>query len=473
MAALHQLPDFTDRKAVTAWLNAVANAVDTRATALRRFGEYYDGVHRLSFSTPRFRSAFGQMFDEFRDNWCDLVVDAVEERCNLEGFRIGKSNTADESAWGIWQREGFDAESSIGHTEAFIYGRCPVSVLPDESQADRPRLRLESPLQTIVLRDPSEPLRRIAGVKVWTVENARFATIYDAAEVRRFTSPSTGTDWQLRDDPGGPHRGDDVPMLELVNRPRLLRRHGASELVNVIPLQDAVNKLVADMLVASEFGAVRQRWATGLELEEDEAGVPKAPFKVAADTLWTTEGKEVKFGDFDTTDLANFATAIELVVQHIASQSRTPPHYFYLSGQFPSGESIKSAEAGLVGKARRRARHFGQTWEDAIRLALAIAGEPVDAATPIETIWGDFENRTDSELADAMTKHKALGVPDEAIWHRLGYSAAEVSRFRALRSADALRSRLAGQPPAPPEPGPTGPVPPTAPPAPTEPVPAG
>ncbi|GAG49762.1 unnamed protein product, partial [marine sediment metagenome] len=144
-----------------------------------------------------------------------------------------------------------------------------------------------------------------------------------------------------------------------------------------------------DMMVASEFQAFRQRWATGLEIPTifDDDGNPlpadealKKTWKHAVDRLlWTTD-PDTKFGEFSATDLAPFVTAIEMLVQHIASQTRTPPHYFYLSGQFPSGESIKSAETGLVAKVLRKERFYGEAWEEVMRLAFAVQGDDQRAA---------------------------------------------------------------------------------------------
>jgi hypothetical protein len=50
--------------------------------------------------------------------------------------------------------------------------------------------------------------------------------------------------------------GDLVPAVPLQNNPSLLHG-GRSDLDPVIPLQNALNKLIADMLVASEFSAFR------------------------------------------------------------------------------------------------------------------------------------------------------------------------------------------------------------------------
>ena len=46
---------------------------------------------------------------------------------------------------------------------------------------------------------------------------------------------------------------------------------GMSELRDVVPLQDALNKTLLDMLVGSESQALPQRYALGLEIERHRA----------------------------------------------------------------------------------------------------------------------------------------------------------------------------------------------------------
>jgi Phage portal protein, SPP1 Gp6-like len=252
-----------------------------------------------------------------------------------------------------------------------------------------------------------------------------------------------------------------VPLVPLVNRPRLLPRRyisveGTSELKQVIPVQDAVNKLLLDMLVASEFGAFRQRWVTGMDIPRDpDTDAPVEPFKAAVDRLWMAEDPAVKFGEFAATDLTAYVKSTEMLVQHIASQTRTPPHYFYLSGQFPSGESIKSAETGLVAKARRKMRHFEEGWEEMIRLSFRVLGDPRADFVGAETIWADPESRTEGEHVDATLKKKALDVPIQQLWEDLGYSPQQIGRFREMLAEQAFLAALAA-PPAP-EPGPPPP----------------
>jgi hypothetical protein len=423
---------------------------DQRALAI--YDDFYEGRHPLAFATPKFRDAFGIAFKEFADNWCDLVVDATEERLNVEGFRLGSNPDGDKRAWKLWQANQLDAESQLVHTEALINGRTYVLVWNGEDPKV-PAITAEHPTEMVVATAAGNRRHRLAAMKRWLDDSGFiFATLYLPDAIYKFRSRSkikgsqvswiTPTKWVPRGVPIG-EGGDEfvnplgvVPVVPFYNRPRLLG-NGVSEIAKVIPIQNGVNKLVLDMIVASEFGAAPQRWATGLEVPKDPiTGQPVELFKTMLDRMWTSKNKDVKFGEFNPTDLSNFVKGIELLVQHIASQTRTPPHYFYLSGQFPSGESIKSAETGLVAKTRRKMRHFGEGWEEVMRLSFRVLGDTKRAnVTDSEVIWGDPEYRSEAEHIDATIKLKAINVPDELLWERAGFSPTEIERMKAMRVA--------------------------------------
>jgi len=82
-----------------ALLDSMEQKLNNRQVTLQRLSDYYDGRHRLAFTSEKFREAFGGMFSAFADNWCPLVVDAVEERLNVQGFRHGIDPKADKDAW--------------------------------------------------------------------------------------------------------------------------------------------------------------------------------------------------------------------------------------------------------------------------------------------------------------------------------------------------------------------------------------
>ena len=51
---------------------------------LDKFRSYYEGDQTLNFATQDFIDAFGTQFVDFRSNWMDVVVAAMEERLDLQ-----------------------------------------------------------------------------------------------------------------------------------------------------------------------------------------------------------------------------------------------------------------------------------------------------------------------------------------------------------------------------------------------------
>jgi hypothetical protein len=141
----------------------------------------------------------------------------------------------------------------------------------------------------------------------------------------------TASAWELREEPFS-HDLGEVPVVPFVNRPRIAHPLGESELADVIPLADAVNKLATDMMVTSEFSASKRRWATGLEIprnpekERFQAEVKQAWDEATKGKTWLA-GPGVTFGEFTEASLTNFVSAIELLTEHIAALSGLPPHY--------------------------------------------------------------------------------------------------------------------------------------------------
>lgn len=419
------------------WLQKLSKQLSDRQRQLKTYDDYYEGRHPLAFASMKFEAAFGGLFKEFADNWCDLVVDAVEERLNVEGFRFGTDTKGDTRAWRIWQANQLDAESQLAHTEALVHGESFALVWFGED--DRiPEITIEHPTQVAVAYVAGSRRRRAAALKRWTDDDGfQRATVYLPDALYRFRSRTKRSDiatWADLPEVIGEAEVLNplgvVPMVPISNRPRLLVP-GRSEIHQIIPIQDAVNKLIADMLVTSEFTAAPQRWAVGLEIPKDpETGQPVAVFQHMVDRLWTSKSKDTKFGEFTQADLKAFVEGIQMLVQHIASRTRTPPHYFYLKGEFPSGESIKSAETGLVAKARRKMVHFGEGWEEVMRLGFAVIGDKRRARVQnSETIWGDPESRSESEHVDAVLKKRALRVPLRQLWSDLGYTPTQIEGF--------------------------------------------
>jgi hypothetical protein len=445
------------------WLDTLNARLDARQPQVMLYERYYAGDHRLGFVSTRFRQSFGQLFSAFADNWCALVVDAAVERLAVEGFRFGPESEADADAWAIWQRNDLDAQSMLAHTEAIKCGEAYALVAPGD---DGPVITVEHPSQCIVATAPGMRRQRLAALKKWQDDDGYvYANVYLPDRVAHFrsdkqTKSSSGkVSWAPHEDSDHPaeesHDLGAVPMVALCNEPGMIAG-GTSDLAVVIKPQDAINKLVADMIVASEFAAFPQRWATGIEVDPEDPNsvATMKQFLSSAANVWAVGSEDSNFGQFATADLGNYTKAIEMLVQHVAAQTRTPPHYLLgNSGNFPSGESLKATETGLVAKCKRKQLVFGDTWEQVMRLAMRSAGVEAANAPSAETLWRDPESRTTGEQTDAAVKELSIGVPKEMVWaRRLGMSPQEIEQAKAMSLNEQLEAQFAAPPAQPAQP---------------------
>lgn len=444
------------------WLPILDARLAERQAAVRLYEDYYAGRHRLAFASAKFREAFGELFAAFATNWCGLVVDALVERLAVQGIRFGEADDADEDAWSMWQANGLDAESIKAHTEAVKTGTAYLLVAPPRDDGV-PRITVEHPSQVIVAHDPGDRRRRLAALKKYRDQSgATVAVVYTPERVSVFRRgrevetlvgfgvalPEVYQEWAFDEETSGANPLGEVPVVPIENRPGMLSG-GQSDLAPAVALNDAANKFFSDMIVASEFQAFRQRVLTGVEVPKDENGKPIGPpIEMAVSRLLMFEEPDAKAFDLSPGDLGNYVQAIDLAVQHLAAQTRTPPHYLLAKLVNLSADALKAAEAGLVAKARRAHVDFGEPWEEAHRLAFgwrAIwrrergddAGAAADheraTATDAEMVWRDPENRAPGVVADSLVKKRQIGVPEEMLWEEAGYSPQQVRRMRAMR----------------------------------------
>jgi hypothetical protein len=423
------------------WVERLSTDLDAQAREVLRYELYYDGDQPLpiALSTDQYRREFRDMIAAVRDNWMPLVVDAKAQRLTPVGFRFGAEAEADEAANELWQRNYLDADSKLAHSTALTTGRCPVMVWAGED--GQPEITVEHPAHVIVAYAHGGSRRkRDAALKRWVDEwtGDTHYNLYMHDAIHKFSRAAKGRRPLVpRADTVANPLGV-VPIVEL--RHRLRHRDGAcrSVLKEVTSTQDLLNKTLIDMIVGAEFQAFRQRWATGVEVARDPVtGEPINPFPSKIDRVWTVPAADAKFGEFGQIDLAAYATLREHLVQSLASRTATPPHYLISGQTLPNAESVKAAETGLVASVRDIMSPFGEAWEDVMRLAFMVTGDPRQSAWNAETIWDDPETRSEAEHIDAVLKKRALEVPLFQLWEDAGYSPAQIDRFRDLARLEA------------------------------------
>lgn len=456
----------------------------------RLYYEYYGGEHQLTFSTQNFRSQFGRVFQDFSENFCSGVVDALSDRLEIVSFRSSVAETVIEDveedvassvsaqvaevklpsrkkltiedefgdrALEIWKRNNMKMKSTEVHTESLKMGDGYVIVWPDEEMY--PAIWPQATQEMRVQYDPNTPGKVLRASKVWfdEVDGTWYLNVYTQDAIFKFVYDRKNTldvsfekpaMWKARGIVPNPY--GTIPVFHFPNK--VEGKLGLSELKDVIPLQNALNKSDIDMLVAMEFAAYKQRYVIGIDPDlDEETGQPKDPAlrNYGTDRMVSIPGlkDEVAVGQWDATDLGQFLRVQEKFWGSAARVSGTPLHYFFItSGDFPSGEAMKSAEARFVKRISDRQEAFGNVWERVMLFALQIEGS-VPEDLELEPQWVDAAPRSDAEIADTAVKKKAVGVSRSQILKELGYDDETIERMLEETDTFAASQALLKSPP--------------------------
>jgi hypothetical protein len=436
------------------WLERLYAKLRRQRIHARRYDRYYSGESKLEIVTRDFREVFEGLFNPVRVNLCRVAVDVTMERLEVDGFVVGDDDNqagADE-AHRIWLANDLDVMSAIGHIESAIKGTAFTLTWPDAN--DDPVISVEDPEEMAIARRSSPPYDVIAALKVWTDEwdGIERADLYLPDAVRRYRRdrtrnlPGRGAGWAADTFDGGedelPNPYDGVPVVEISDRQRLLKPP-QSRLLDVAPLQDGSDKILADLIIAASFGAVPVRTATGLEFKTnsegkpvDAQGNPVRPFDVRADRVWISPKAESKFGTLEGSSLEGFVAARKAILGAYRTATRVPLNYVgELEGtSHLTGEAVKALENPLVRLINSTAKRVGPGWAKTMQFALA--GTDFSDAS-VRTRWADTETKVEAQQADAANKAKEMGVPLEVVLERiLGWPREVIRRTLAVRARE-------------------------------------
>ncbi|QZT54607.1 phage portal protein [Mycolicibacterium austroafricanum] len=400
---------------------------------------YYTGTQPLAFLSPEAKEALGTRFGRMATNLPRLAVTSLTERLRVTGF-------TGVDIWDDWLRCDMDQESATAHREALLLGSSYVIVWAD--RLGRPLVTVESAKQMACLRDPGTRRLQYA-VKRWETDTTTEAVLYGPDEIVRYRANATGATihgFQPVESIANPL--GVVPVVRLLNSDRILDE-GVSEIDDLKPLVDGLNKTLADMMVTSEYVGRPRRTATGIELTEepvlDEFGddtgetVTVNPFP-EGNRMMVSENAEAKFGQLDAADLGGYEAAVRVLLGQVMAVSALPAHYVgSLTDQPASADALRAAEASLTARAEARQQQFGRSWEDVARLIVAVRDGVDPLGVDVRVQWADASTRSVAAEADAVTKLFAAGLlPASYALRRLGYSDDEVAEIRAARRAEVL-----------------------------------
>lgn len=425
---------------------------------LQRLSNYYEGsqvLEQLGLAVPPELRHLTVMV-----NWPRVVADSLEERVDLEGFRLSDTEERDDDLWRIWQANNLDEESQLAHLDALIYGRSYICVGANDEDPDTPIVTIESPME--MTAEVSPRTRKVTAALRLYRDHDDEGRILDRATLylpevtvwvtRRWSGPTRG--WvEDEENPRDEHGLGVVPVVPLVNRSRIQDRAGVSELADVIGLTDAAARALTLAQLATETLSVPQRAVLGASPNDfqDQDGKTLPVWEAYFGAVWALENKDAKVTQFSAADLANFSKILETYATQVASVTGLPLRFFGQNTANPPSEgAIIADETRLIKKAERRHRAWGGSWEDAARLIKRIqTGEWDEDLKSLETIWRNPATPTQAQTADAAVKLVAAGIlPIEAAWEEMGYSQTKIKKLKAmredqLRATDVLARQLA------------------------------
>ena len=420
-------------------LQRMLQTLDAGAARRTSLENYYAGTQPLAFLTADARTAIGSRFSRMASNIPRVAVAALAERLRVTGLTV--DGRPAPQLWADWLANDLDQCSGVVHREALVLGECFVVVWADA--AGDPLVSIESAHQVAVERDPATR-QVVAAVKRWTTGTPDQPTgtaivLYTPDQIVRMHSASVGATTgfvttEVLANPFG-----QVPVVPFAASDRILG-DPVSELDDLLPLVDAQNKVLLDMMVSSEYVGRPRRWATGVEPKEevDEDGRTREvnPFP-EANRMMLSEDPAAKFGQLDAGDLAGYQGAVSVLQAQLSAVSGLPPHYLGVHGDQPaSADALRASEASLTARAEARQRTFGRSWEQVARLMVAVRTGQDPATVRARVSWADPATRSVAQEADAAVKLVQAGVlPREYALRKLGYSDAEITEITTSSTA--------------------------------------
>lgn len=400
---------------------------------------WYRGQNERPTMPRQSTKEYQQLQERSYTPWLGLVVTSVAQTLYVEGYRRARE-VDDAAAWGFWQANGLDGRQMAVHRGALAHGQAFVTVLPGDRG---PAMRgVSARKMHAVYADPAEDEYPMYALRVDPNGGANkwMLRLYDEKQVYYLSADSEATKIEFLE--SREHGIGVCPVVRFTNQLDLDGR-ATGEIAPFVPLAARIDQDTFDRLVVQRFGAWVIKYVAGMATPETDEEKRAAQIALKVSDFLIAEDPDTKFGSLPATPLDGYIKSRDADIRDLAAVTQTPPHH--LLGQMAnlSAEALAAAESSLIRKVEERKHSFGESWEQALRLAASVADVEGSDDFEAQVRWRDMESRSLSQVADALGKlSQQLGVPVEMLWEKIpGWTDQDVLRAKTLAAeGDALAS---------------------------------
>lgn len=460
---------------------------------------YYEGTVREKFLNKAVQQLLTGSKTDFRVNLAGRVVDAVQDRMEIAavtaepiedpdaeeeveeenddnqtdsatGFEgeeepeeqemSEEEKLLDETISKIWRDNEMDIEAPEIHQKMLEYGDAYlfVGLCDDEEDPTRVDLFFNSPMNVRVLYEDENPRKKRLAIKKWEVgpknnkkirlnlyypdgtykfiSEGKNSTSRGSASFQVFTDESTDEMGYVENETG------EIPFFHF----RTARPYGRPEHKKAYGPQDALTKLVTNMMSTSDFAAFPQRWAlqeTGTTTDDDldwdggdggDTADEKNPVDLQSQLIsgpgriWPLRNMKA-VGQFSAADVEQFLKPINTFTGLMAAVTATPVSYFLVtlgaSSTPASGESQRKGESPFISKVNARQLSAEATWQDALGYGMSL----LELEAEVRVRWAPSQVVSGESGWKAVQEQQKAGVPVRQTLLEAGYTDAEVTSW--------------------------------------------
>lgn len=387
--------------------------------------------------------------------WPGLVVDAVDERLDIDRLVMPGGDITSTGADVIWEANELDLLYPEAHVDALVHGVNFVAVSRGGDGQPDEMITIEPPTTMSGTYDPrTRSLSTAASIAKDSEGTITGATLYLRGETIRVARETRDAAWKVvdRDRHGFPR----TMVRRMVNRPRGSRQWGRSEITTpIIGYTQSAARTLLGSEVAREFYGAPQRWVMGANEKDfvDEAGNKVSPWKsymgrMLALSADEDTGETPTVGQFPAGSPGPYIELVRMYSQLVAGEAGLPAHYLGFVTENPaSADQIRAVEARHVKRVERRQKAFGATWRGSMIDAMSLRDgeDATEMARRMRLKWRDAGTPTKAAAADRTMKLVAAGVlpaDSDVVLEELDFDETDISRIQEDRRRSMGRSLL-------------------------------